>query len=260
MILNWVDVSTISFNAILLLESIQLSWFPGWLPESEMAVALRANPTVEWFVRHKCPQINPWIDKIMGRNASPVTPEEIRKSEIHVLEKIQDLLIYALDPSIYDNLPFLAWDSGELTSIAEFKDKVVLDIGSGTGRLAWVAAAKARLIFAVEPVGNLRDTIRRKAREKRHNNVFPVDGVITSIPFPDQFADITMGGHVFGDAPEEEYQEMLRVTRPNGLIILCPGNNDLDNDTHRFLLSKGFRWSRYEEPQSGFVRKYWKYV
>ena len=257
---NWVDVSTISFNTILLLESVQLSWFPSWLPENEMAVALRANPTVEWFMRHKCPQINPWIDKIMARNVPPATPEEIRQSEIHVLEKIQDLLIYALDPSIYDNLPFLAWDSGELTSIAEFKDKVVLDIGSGTGRLTWVAADKARVVFAVEPVGNLRDTVRCKAREKRHNNVFPVDGVITSIPFPDQFADITMAGHVFGNAPEAEYQEMLRVTRPNGLLILCPGNNDLDNDTHRFLLSKGFRWSRYEEPQSGFVRKYWKYV
>ena len=27
---------------------------------------------------------------------------------------------------------------------------------------------------------------------------------------------------------------------------------------HSFLVSKGFHWSRFEEPQGGMVRKYWK--
>jgi len=88
-----------------------------------------------------------------------------------------------------------------------------------------------------------------------------VDGLITDIPFPDQFADVTMGGHVFGDHLEQEYQEMARVTKPGGMVILCPGNDDRDNDRHRFLVSEGFHWwSRFEGPEDGMKRKYWKAV
>ena len=67
-----------------------------------------------------------------------------------------------------------------------------------------------------------------------------------------------MGGHVFGDQPEAEYRELLRVTRQGGMIILCPGNSDLDNDRHRFLMDRGFEWSRFEEPRDGVKRKYWR--
>ena len=52
---EWMDVSHLSFNTILLLEQVQLSWLPGWLPEKELWIALRANPVVEWYFRHKCP-------------------------------------------------------------------------------------------------------------------------------------------------------------------------------------------------------------
>jgi len=47
MTVNWIDVSNLSFNTLLLLERVQLSWFPSWLPEEELAIALSANPTVE---------------------------------------------------------------------------------------------------------------------------------------------------------------------------------------------------------------------
>ena len=58
--LNWMDVSDLSFNTVLLLEQVQLSWLPGWMPEPEMAVALQANPVVAWYMRHKCPSIAGW--------------------------------------------------------------------------------------------------------------------------------------------------------------------------------------------------------
>jgi len=49
MAVNLIDTSKLSFSNILLLERVQLSWFPGWLPEKELAIALKANPVVEWF-------------------------------------------------------------------------------------------------------------------------------------------------------------------------------------------------------------------
>ena len=67
-----------------------------------------------------------------------------------------------------------------------------------------------------------------------------------------------MAGHVYGDDLEDEYNELMRVTKKNGMIILCPGNNDEDNDIHKYLISKGFSWSVFEEPTDGNKRKYWK--
>ena len=40
-----------------------------------------------------------------------------------------------------------------------------------------------------------------------------------------------MGGHVFGDEPEAEWRELERVTKPGGWVILCPGNNDVEDES-----------------------------
>lgn len=258
MSVKWMDVSSLSFNSILLLERVQLSWFPGWLPEKELSVALKANPVVEWWIRHKCPDIVTWLDTVLKDCNEESSPLAIRQAEVCVLKSITDLLVYAINPTIYDALPFLKWDSRELTGMADFRDKIVIDIGAGTGRLTLLAAQSAKVVFAVEPIENLRRYLKDKARKSGFNNIFPVDGTITAIPFPDQFADISIGGHVFGDQPEIEYFELARATRKGGQIILCPGNNDRDNEIHLFLVEKGFLWSSFEEPANGMKRKYWK--
>lgn len=259
---NWIDVTDLSFNTLLLLERVQISWFPGWLPDEELAIALHANPAVEWYLRHKCSEIVPWLDNLLAAQASAPAPstERIRQAETNILKRINDLVVYAVDPVIYDAQPFLGWDSNELRSVTDYSGKIVIDIGSGTGRLAFVAAEQACAVFAVEPVGNLRSYIKQKARSHHLSNVFPVDGIITDLPFPDGFADISMGGHVFGDRPEEEYTEMKRVTKPGGMLILCPGTSINETKAHEYLVSQGFSWSVFEEPRDGTKRKYWKYV
>jgi len=260
MAVNWIDVDNLSFNTLLLLEQVQLSWFPGWLPEGELAIALHGNPTVEWYLRHKCPELNPWLDRVQAthQSAFPLTPDQIRQAEIKILNCINDLLVYVVDPTIYDAQPFLSWDSNELRQLTDFSHKIVIDIGSGTGRLAFIAAENASAVFAVEPVGNLRRYIKHKAHNLNFSNVYPVDGLITELPFPDSFADITMGGHVYGEHPQAEYAEMKRVTRPGGMLILCPGSSQSENNAHEYLLSQGFNWSQFEEPTEGMKRKYWK--
>ncbi len=262
MTLNWIDVTNLSFNTILLLERVQLSWFPGWLPEEELAIALRGNPTVEWYLRHKCPELNPWLDKVLasiGSLPQPI-PEQIRQAEIKILNTINDLVVYAVDPAIYDARPFMGWDSKELSKLTDFSGKIVIDVGSGTGKLAFIAAENASVVFAIEPVSNLRRFIKLKAQSQNLTNVFPMDGLITDLPFPSGFADVTMGGHVFGDHPEAEYAEMKRVTRTGGMLILCPGSSLSENKAHDFLISQGFDVSHFEEPTEGMKRKYWKLV
>ena len=260
--INWMDVSQLSFNHLLLLEQVQISWLPGWLPKKELAIALAANPIVAWYFCQKHPPSAAWLDEIMSlAEAGEIhDPETVRQAEVTVLKSMVDFMVYATDPAIYDRQPFLKWDSNELTSVVDFQDKTVIDVGAGTGRLALVAAPLAKVIYAVEPVGNLRRYLKEKARRQGFGNVYAVDGLITDIPFSDGFADVVMGGHVFGDDPEAEFREMARVTRPGGRVVLCPGNNDRDDAVHAFLVEHGFAWSRFEEPQDGIKRKYWKEV
>ena len=254
---DWIDTSDLSFNNLLLLERVQISWFPSWLSEEKLAIALKANSPVEWYLWHKCPEIRDWLNEVSAIEATNEDPNEVYAAEQEILKQINDLLVYVVDPHIYDAKPFLGWDDQELTSLVDFSGKIVLDIGSGTGRLAFLAATRANAVFPVEPVGNLRQYIKEKARERGFDNVYPVDGLITEIPFHDNFADITMGGHVFGESPAEERLELERVTKPGGMVILCPGNNDKDDQVHQGLIENGYAWSRFEEPQDGWKRKYW---
>jgi len=259
---EWLDVSQFSFNSLLLLERVQISWLPGWLPENDLQIALRANPAVEWYLRHKCPQISEWLDQTMSisQETGPDCSARIRQAEASVLTSMTDLLIYAIDPAVYDAQPFLNWDPNELLSLTDFNGKTVIDVGAGTGKLSLLVAEMANSVFAVEPVANLRLYLKTKARARRFKNIYTMDGLIADIPLPDRFADISMAGHVFGDDLEMEYTELARVTRPGGMLILCPGNNDIDNNTHKFLIENNFEWSRFEEPRDGIKRKYWKTI
>jgi ubiquinone/menaquinone biosynthesis C-methylase UbiE len=131
-------------------------------------------------------------------------------------------------------------------------------VGAGTGRLAFTAAELARVVWAVEPVDSLRRFMLEKAARLGPRNFYAVDGTITAIPFPDGFADVTMGGHVYGDDPQAELAELERVTRPGGMVILCPGNHDVEDAAHAYLVERGYAWSVLIEPPGGRARKYWK--
>jgi SAM-dependent methyltransferase len=258
--LHWIDAENLSFNTMLLLERVQLSWLPGWVPDAPLAIALKANPVVEWYMRNKCPEIQKWLDHVMSlpEASKRFRKEKIRRAEEFILYMINDLVVYAVDPDIYDGMEFLKYPDSVLTGLVDFSGKKVVDVGSGTGRLAFVAAEKgAAWVYAVEPVGNLRRFLKEKAQRLGYQNFSAVDGLITSIPFEDGFADVVLAGHVFGDNFEGELAELKRVTRPGGMVILCPGSSRSEDPTHQFLVERGIQWEEFIEPPDGVVRKYW---
>lgn len=252
------DVKGMSFDTLLLLEKVQVRWLVDYMSSDELAMALDANPVVKSYLVNKCPERREKIAELGKRVEGGYGADRVREAELRVLGSIADWLVYLVDPEAYDRQSFLGWNDNELLSLADSRGKVVLDIGAGTGRLAFAMAASAKTLYCVEPVGNLRDHIKAKARERGFDNVYVVDGLITEIPFPEGFADIVMGGHVFGDELEAEYRELCRVTKKGGSVILCPGNIDRDNEVHAFLTGKGFEWARFDEPGDGPKRKYWK--
>jgi SAM-dependent methyltransferase len=256
---NWINVKTLSFNVLLLLERVQLSWLPGWLPEEPLAIALHVNPTVRWYLENKNPDIKTWVEAVCSQHLPVDDPTAIRMAEETVMASLNDLLTYAVAPQTYADQAFLTYADDELLALTDFTGKIVVDLGAGTGRLTFIAAkAGAKAVFAVEPVENLRHYIREEARKLDLRNVYTVDGIITRIPFYDNFADVVMGGHVFGDAMPEELAECERVVKPGGMIIFCPGSAAQEGAHHDFLVNQGFTYSDFIEPPDLPVRKYWK--
>jgi len=208
------------------------------------------------------PELETWVNILNQMVANEPLPADMEKLVGDVMESMEDWIIYVTTPDDYHRQSFVGWDESELTSLTDYSCKTVVDIGSGTGKQAFAVAPLAKSVYCVEPVWNLRRYLKKRAVKENFNNIFIVDGIIQKLPFAASFADVTVSGHVVGDDIVSETAEMERITKSGGIIILCPGNIDADNDIHSQLLELGYSWSKFLEPGegfgSGYKRKYWK--
>ena len=249
---------------LFLLESFQLSYLPGWIPEGPFSNVLYAYPAIRRHLTKKCPEIADFISKVMEDNKPATCAEEVKKAEDELIWTIADLLVYNKCPDVYDSLEFHQWDFNEIMEITPLDEKVVVEGGAGTGKVTFRIAKYAHQVFAVEPVSRLRQYLRDKIASEGWENVFVMDGFLHSIPLPDNFADVLITSHALGWHLEKELPEFERITKPGGFIIHCPGtalSSGDDDPTHLALVSPkfGYRMSIYKEPD-GPKRKYWKKI
>jgi len=251
----------IEFEDFYLLEAFQISLLPGWVPKREFAVALWANPSIEKFLKKKYPPIRDFIDKIKKGTPPAKDNNDLAICIKKVIETCSDILIYNKCPEVYDNLEFHNWDFKEITSVVSLEDKIILDGGSGTGRVALEAAEYARYVFAMEPVTRLRQFIKEKAEKLKMDNIYVIDGFLHSIPLPDAFIDVLITSHALGWQLKDELMEFERVVKNGGCIIHCPGTADVssEEETHNKLVENGYNFDKYKEAD-GWKRKYWKRV
>jgi ubiquinone/menaquinone biosynthesis C-methylase UbiE len=246
---------------LFLLESFQIDYFPGWVPEREFAAVLQAHPSIKRFLVNRCPPITDFVERVLSQFEPVADQQELADCIDRLVWTIADLLVYNKCPEVYDSLEFHNWDFREVTMITPLDQKVVIDSGAGTGRVTFEAAPTARQVFAVEPVAQLRQFIREKASKASLSNVFVVDGFLHAIPLPDDFADVLITSHALGWRPEDELKEFERVVKKGGFIIHCPGTAEAvtEEDQHSLLISPAwhYEFSRYRE-SDGWKRKYWK--
>lgn len=263
MAFNWKkDIREQSANTIMLLDEWHFQYLSQTELRKDIAFIFKAYPHIAWYICHKMPELETWINTLNQMVSSEPIPEDMGNIVGNFMESIEDWIIYVTTPDDYHRQSFLNWNERELTSLIDYAGKTVVDIGSGTGKQAFAVAPYAKAVYCVEPVWNLRRYLKNRAKKENFNNIYVIDGIIQSIPFAEAFADVTISGHVVGDDIVSEVAEMERITKLGGMIILCPGNVDIDNDIHRQLLELKYNWSRFIEPGedfgSGYKRKYWK--
>lgn len=272
MSLGWINLENYSFNSFLLLERFQIRMMmdsSGWRSEKtewrqNMGVALNANPAVKWYFTHRCPECADFINDITACAPTITSMAEIRKAEVYTLASVEDFIIYTTPEVMSTNCHYIrTWDKERLYEMADLKGKVILDVGSGSGRLAFAAALLAKEVYASEPVETLREFIRKKAQQEKTLNIRVSESLATSIPYPDNSFDIVMSGHVVGDDWDAEIAELTRVCKAGGWLLDCPGD-ETDNydrgEQQNPLVQRGWEEMRYVGNGGGFVYRYRKHV
>ena len=130
-----------------------------------MGAALNANPAIKWYIKNKCPECADIVDDITKNALVLYDKDEIRKAEIYALMSVEDFVIFTKPQLMDTNCDFIyAWEKKRLFEMADFTCMTVLDVGSGSGRLAFAAAEKAAWVYASEPVDSMREYLRDKIK------------------------------------------------------------------------------------------------
>ena len=98
----------------------------------------------------------------------------------------------AKSPATWDALPWSYWDPSEIHDRVDVRDRVVLDIGAGTGQVALRCAPYAKRVIALEPVAVLREYVERKMAALGFENVTTLDGLLERLPLADDAVDVAI--------------------------------------------------------------------
>lgn len=235
--LNWINPADYSFNSFLLLERFQIRLMMdscGWRNNNSkwkenIGIALNANPAVKWYLMRRCPECASFVEELTTKAPSVTNGSQIREAEEYALSSVEDFIIYTTPEAMAEQCDFIrGWNKQRLFDLADLSGKIVLDVGAGSGRLTFAAAEKAKWVYAVEPVGTLREFMRDKIKREGIHNVRVVDGFVEEIPFPDDTFDVVMSGHVVGDNYDGEIAELTRVCKAGGWLLDCPGDSERD--------------------------------
>ena len=230
---------------LLLLESFQIKYLPDRLPKKEFAALLRANPVVQRFFIAKYPPIKKFIDTLFAETEPIQNEGLIETYSQEVLWEVGELIVYNKYPEVYDETVKFNWELSEILPPNELKGKTVLDVGAGTGQLAFFLASHVKNIFAVEPLPAMRQFIREKVVKEKIKNLFVMDGFLDCLPFPDNSVDILMTSNAIGWNIEGELSEIERVVIKDGTAIHLMrtiGNKD-KSPIHNILVSPKNRYS-----------------
>jgi arsenite methyltransferase len=130
-----------------------------------------------------------------------------------------------------DHIPAAAIESfagvGYYFDMANLKNsECVLDLGSGSGMDAFIAALKvgaAGKITGVDMTDEQLDKAERLRKEYQFDNVSFVKSYIETLPFPDASYDVVISNGVINLCPKKEkvFAEVSRILKPGGRMVIA---------------------------------------
>lgn len=244
---------------LFLLEAHQIAGLPTRAPSRDLSAVLHAHPRVRRFFVARYPPIEGYLVQLLAAH-EPADDEGLPDREAALLWEIADWIVYQRAPHLYDERSDFDPGLGAITDVVALGGKVVLDVGAGTGQMAFAASRTARHLFAVEPVAALRRYMREKADQLRIDNLFVVDGTLDAVPFPSAWVDVLLTRQAIGWNLAGELREIERVLKPDGTavhLVGTPHPAPPDDDLHEQLVADGYHPGTYREG-STLKRKYWK--
>lgn len=141
-------------------------------------------------------------------------------------------ILYNRYPEIYDEFADVPRNPSPmhiLLNTFDLKNKIVADIGSGSGQSTFDIAEVASRVIGVERENSMIDLVNRKSKQLNIKNVKFEKGDAEKIPLQNNSVDVVTA-ILLVVYPFEKFikfiHETIRVTKKNGLIIFindCPG-------------------------------------
>lgn len=141
-----------------------------------------------------------------------------------------------------------------MRAIAPWNEKVVLDLGAGTGFHLDRFHREAAHVIAVEPDSDLRLKMMQRVASQGLSRVSVLGASAADLPLRDHSVDIAHArfAYFFGPGCEPGIAELQRVLRPGGTAFII--DNDLTSSTFA-------RWVRsaydYPEEKVAAIERFW---
>jgi ubiquinone/menaquinone biosynthesis C-methylase UbiE len=233
-----------TLNRLLHDESLQLS-----IEELASCLCNSSAALIERIEHALSPQERSQFRMFLRRH---LTEDELQSIRKQVLDKLFWELIYWKHPELYDELT-----EGEQLHSSIFQslqsdihDKVVLDAASGTGRATLECLrCGARKVYAVDPSPAALTILAQKvANRPSAERAVTLQGCFEELPLENSTVDISVSCSAF-KASEARLRELLRVTKPNGKIVLIwPRQED-----YMWLAERGFSYVSFSTNPDGCV-------
>jgi SAM-dependent methyltransferase len=118
---------------------------------------------------------------------------------------------------------------------------VIVDVGSGTGKMAQLLLEKGSKVYAVEPNGDMRTIAEQNL--KSFDGFVSVNGSAENTGLKEDSVDFIMAAQAFHWFDRQRFrEECRRILKPGGMVVLVYNSRDEDSEQVRenFQINKKY--------------------